>query len=89
MIPLRRPLIVKEHGTLPYPEGTACAQVLIAGEKGGSLALTAFFGLGFAIVYALLQKVVHLIAETPRYTTALANKYLPSASVAGEITPEY
>ncbi len=89
MIPLRRPLIVKEHGTLPYPEGTACAQVLIAGEKGGSLALTAFFGLGFAIVYALLQKVIHLIAETPRYTTALANKYLPSASVAGEITPEY
>ena len=50
MIPLRRPLIVKEHDTLPYPEGTACAQVLIAGEKGGSLAQTAFFGLGFAVV---------------------------------------
>lgn len=89
MIPLRRPLIVKEHGTLPYPEGTACAQVLIAGEKGGSLAQTAFFGLGFAIVYAMLQKVVHLIAESPRYVTSLGNKYLPSASVAGEITPEY
>lgn len=69
MIPLRRPLIVKEHETLPYPEGTACAQVLIAGEKGGSLAQTAFFGLGFAIVYAMLQKVVHLITETPRYVT--------------------
>jgi putative OPT family oligopeptide transporter len=89
MIPLRRPLIVKEHGTLPYPEGTACAQVLIAGEKGGSLARTAFFGLGFAIVYAMLQKVVHVIAETPRYVTSLGNKYLPSASIAGEITPEY
>jgi putative OPT family oligopeptide transporter len=89
MIPLRRPLIVKEHDTLPYPEGTACAQVLIAGEKGGSLAQTAFFGLGFAIVYAMLQKVVHLISETPRYVTSLGNKYLPSASVAGEITPEY
>ena len=89
MIPLRRPLIVAEHETLPYPEGTACAQVLIAGEKGGSLATTAFIGLGFAIVYAILQKVVHFIAETPRYVTAYANKYLPSASVAGEITPEY
>ncbi len=89
MIPLRRPLIVKEHDSLPYPEGTACAQVLIAGEKGGSLAATAFYGLGFAILYALLQKVVHVIAETPRYVTSLGNKFLPSASVAGEITPEY
>src|SRR6185369_9132114 len=42
MIPLRRALIVKEHGNLPYPEGTACASVLIAGEKGGSLARTAY-----------------------------------------------
>jgi len=89
MIPLRRPLIVKEHHSLPYPEGTACAQVLIAGEKGGSLAATAFYGLGFAVLYAMLQKVVHVIAETPRYVTSLGNKYLPSASVAGEITPEY
>lgn len=89
MIPLRRPLIVAEHGTLPYPEGTACAQVLIAGEKGGSLAATAFIGLGFAVVYALLQKVVHVIIETPRFVTGAANRYLPSASVAAEITPEY
>jgi putative OPT family oligopeptide transporter len=89
MIPLRKPLIVNEHGSLPYPEGTACAQVLIAGEKGGSFARTAFYGLGVAIVYALLQKVIHVIAETPRYVTGLGNKYLPSASVAGEITPEY
>ena len=89
MIPLRRPLIVNEHDTLPYPEGTACAQVLIAGEKGGSLAATAFYGLGFAVMYALLQKVVHVIAETPRYFTSLGNRYLPSASLAGEITPEY
>ena len=89
MIPLRRPLIVNEHETLPYPEGTACAQVLIAGEKGGSLAATAFMGLGFAAVYAFFQKIFHVICETPRFTTSLANKYLPSASVAGEITPEY
>ena len=46
MIPLRRQLIVEEHGTLPYPEGTACADVLIAGEKGGSLASRVFLGPG-------------------------------------------
>src|SRR5688572_12665440 len=46
MIPLRRGLIVKEHGKLAYPEGTACAQVLIAGEKGGTNARTVFTGLG-------------------------------------------
>jgi putative OPT family oligopeptide transporter len=61
MIPLRRSLIVKEHETLPYPEGTACASVLKAGEKGGDLARTAFMGMGVAIVYALLQKVFHVI----------------------------
>src|SRR5947207_12383102 len=65
MIPLRRSLIVKEHATLPYPEGTACAQVLIAGERGGDLARTAYHGLGFAFAYALLQKVIHFIAEAP------------------------
>ena len=70
MIPLRRSLIVKEHATLPYPEGTACASVLIAGERGGDLARTAFQGLGFAFVYALLQKVFRFIAETP--TLAIA-----------------
>ena len=60
MIPLRRSLIVKEHATLPYPEGTACASVLIAGEKGGELARTAYQGLGFAFVYAMLQKILQL-----------------------------
>src|SRR5689334_5805069 len=89
MIPLRRALIVKEHNTLPYPEGTACASVLKAGEKGGELARTAFFGMSVAIVYAILQKVFHVIAETPTYVTHLKNKYLPSARVNGEITPEY
>lgn len=89
MIPLRSALIVKEHQTLPYPEGTACASVLKAGEKGGNFARTAFLGLGVSTVYALLQKIVHLIAETPSYITAQTNKYLPSAKVSGEITPEY
>jgi len=89
MIPLRRSLIVKEHHSLPYPEGTACASVLIAGDKGGSFAKTAYQGLGFAFLYAILQKVIHVISEVPSYSTSLANKYLPAATVSGEITPEY
>jgi OPT family oligopeptide transporter len=89
MVPLRRSLIVKEHGNLPYPEGTACASVLIAGEKGGDLAKTAFQGVGFAFAYAVLQKIVKLIAETPALVSSQANKYFPSATVNGEITPEY
>ena len=48
MVPLRRALIVQEHGVLPYPEGTACAEVLLAGEEGGSKASTVFAGLGIA-----------------------------------------
>ncbi|MBN8784445.1 MAG: oligopeptide transporter, OPT family [Terrimonas ferruginea] len=89
MIPLRRSLIVKEHATLPYPEGTACASVLKAGERGGDFAKTAFMGLGFAFLYAILQKIFHVIAETPDYVTRQANKFFPSARVSGEITPEY
>ena len=54
MVPLRKALIVKEHGKLPYPEGTACAEVLLAGEKGGASAGTVFAGLGFAAVYKFL-----------------------------------
>lgn len=89
MVPLRRSLIVKEHENLPYPEGTACASVLIAGDKGGSFAKTAYQGLGFAIVYALLQKIFHVISEVPSFGTSIANKYFPAATVSGEITPEY
>lgn len=89
MIPLRRSLIVKEHGTLPYPEGTACGSVLQAGEKGGVFAQTAFIGMGIAFAYALLQKLFHVIAEVPSYVTSQANKFWPSAATRGEITPEY
>lgn len=89
MVPLRRSLIVKEHGNLPYPEGAACASVLIAGEKGGSLAKIAFQGVGFAFVYALLQKIVKFIAETPTLMLSQKNKYFPSATLNGDITPEY
>lgn len=89
MIPLRRSLIVKEHETLPYPEGTACASVLKAGERGGDFAKTAFQGLGVALIYAMLQKLLHVIAETPTYATELKNRYFPAARLQGEITPEY
>ena len=54
MLPLRRALIVQEHATLPYPEGTACAEVLLAGEKGGAKAGTVFWGLGIAAVYKFI-----------------------------------
>ena len=55
MVPLRKALIVKEHGVLPYPEGTSCADVLLAGEEGGSGAKTVFFGMGIA---ALVKYIV-------------------------------
>lgn len=89
MIPLRRSLIVKEHGTLPYPEGTACGSVLQAGEKGGVFAKTAFIGMGVAFAYAILQKVFHVIAETPTFVTSKLNKFWPSATINADITPEY
>ncbi len=54
MIPLRNALIVKEHGILPYPEGTACAEVLLAGEEGGANASTVFAGMGFAALFKFI-----------------------------------
>src|SRR6185437_4923869 len=92
MIPLRRSLIVKEHETLPYPEGTACAEVLKAGERGGDFAKAAFQGLGFAFVYAVGQKMFRFIAETPLFDTVkykTAGKIFPAAQVSADITPEY
>jgi len=55
MVPLRKALIVKEHGVLPYPEGTACAEVLLAGEEGGSKAKATFTGLGIGAVYKFIN----------------------------------
>ncbi len=89
MVPLRKALIVNEHETLPYPEGTACGDVLKAGEKGGDFAKTAFWGLGVAFGYAILQKIFHVISETPVFLTKQSNKFFPSAKISGEITPEY
>jgi putative OPT family oligopeptide transporter len=63
MIPLRRAFIVKQHGTLPYPEGTACAKVLIVGEEGGSNAKTVFLGFGVGFVYQIMMQGLKLWAS--------------------------
>jgi putative OPT family oligopeptide transporter len=87
MIPLRRQLIVKEHGNLQYPEGTACADVLIAGERGGSFAGRVFTGLGLGSLYTLLQNsnAFAVLREEPQYNPS----WLPGASPRATITSEY
>src|SRR2546427_3602979 len=65
MIPLRRAFIVKQHGKLKYPEGTACAEVLVAGEKGGSSARMVFIGFGIALVHKFLTKGLKLWPDEP------------------------
>ena len=62
MVPLRNALIVKEHGVLPYPEGTACAEVLLAGEQGGANASTVFAGMGFAALFKFIIDGLKLVA---------------------------
>jgi putative OPT family oligopeptide transporter len=88
MVPLRRSLIVKEHDTLPYPEGTACADVLVAGERGGSFAGKVFAGLGVAFAYKSLMSIFGLWKETPTAQSS-HNSSFPNASVSADITPEY
>ncbi len=88
MVPLRRSLIVKEHGNLPYPEGTACADVLIVGEKGGNLAKRVFAGVYTAIGYKLLMSILGLWKDVPSIRTSATAAY-PNAVLDCEITPEY
>ena len=87
MIPLRRQLIVKEHGNLLYPEGTACADVLIAGDRGGSFASRVFWGLGLGGIYTLFENGNLFAAwpDTPFYNP----KWMPGASVRANTTSEY
>jgi putative OPT family oligopeptide transporter len=89
MIPLRRPLIVKEHGTLPYPEGTACADVLIAGEKGGNLAKMVFAGVGMAMLYKFLYGILGLWRETATWFRTGKDGKIPDATLSCDVTPEY
>ncbi|MEE1006346.1 MAG: oligopeptide transporter, OPT family [Acutalibacteraceae bacterium] len=62
MVPLRNALIVKEHGVLPYPEGTACSEVLLAGEEGGAKASTVFAGMGFAALFKFIIDGLKLVS---------------------------
>ncbi|MBQ1941421.1 MAG: oligopeptide transporter, OPT family [Selenomonadaceae bacterium] len=68
MVPLRKALIVKEHGVLPYPEGTACAEILLAGEDKGSSAKTIFAGLGIAAVYKFIADGLKIFPSEIAYT---------------------
>jgi putative OPT family oligopeptide transporter len=93
MIPLRRAFIVKQHGKLIYPEGTACAEVLVAGEKGGSTARMVFIGFGIAAVHKLLNQLWRLWPETSSqnlYTVDAdgTKSGLKGAAISGELTPE-
>ena len=88
MVPLRRSLIVKEHGTLPYPEGAACAEVLIAGERGGRMAGLVFGGVAAAALYKLLNSVFAFWKESVAWVTG-RGATLPNATIANEISPEY
>src|SRR2546425_2552827 len=85
MVPLRRQLIVKEHGNLAFPEGTACADVLVGGERGGSFAGRVFWGLGLGGVYTFLMKTVLAWTEQPEARPT----WFPGASFRANITSEY
>jgi putative OPT family oligopeptide transporter len=85
MIPLRRYLIVKEHGKLTYPEGTACAEVLVASEKGGNQAKLLFSGMGLGFLYAMLYKFFHLFSDEP---DVIINKGSFRTSLGADVTPE-
>ena len=88
MVPLRRALIVKEHGVLPYPEGAACADVLIAGERGGALAKTVFMGLGVGALWKSLSWIIQIFPTRVGHSIA-RNGVLPNATLNVDISPEY
>ena len=85
MVPIRRQLIVKEHGNLSFPEGTACADVLVAGERGGSFAGRVFWGLGLGGVYTFLMKTCLAWTELPDSRP----NWFPGASLRMNVTSEY
>src|SRR3984893_661843 len=89
MIPLRRALIVKEHGKLKYPEGVACADVLIAGEKGGDLAKMVFKGVGAAMLYKFRYSIIGLWNETGTWFRTGKDGKIPDATLSCDVTPEY
>jgi putative OPT family oligopeptide transporter len=85
MVPLRRFLIVQEHGNLTYPEGTACAEVQVASQAGGDQAKLLFAGMGIGALYTVLEKFFHLYPAEPDWPV---NKGGFRTSVGGSFTPE-
>src|SRR5258707_4270796 len=85
MVPIRRQVIVKEHGNLSFPEGTACADVLVAGERGGSFAGRVFWGLGLGGVYTFLMNTVQAWTSQPESRP----NWFQGASFRVTITSEY
>ncbi len=85
MVPLRRQLIVKEHGNLAFPEGTACADVLVAGERGGSFAGRVFWGLGLGGIYTFFMNTLQAWTGQPEAQPG----WFPGASFRAAITSEY
>lgn len=83
MIPLRKALIVKEHGTLPFPEGTACAEVLLAGEQGGEKARTTFIGLGVGALYKIIADGIKLFPSEVDWPV----KRLKGAGFGADVLP--
>lgn len=86
MIPLRHGLIVKEHGKLTYPEGTACADVLIVGEKGGTSAKTVFQGFFVGLFYAIFNIIAKLWSDTASFAMSFGGA-LKGSTLAFEVTP--
>ncbi len=90
MVPLRNALIVKEHCTLPYPEGKACAEVLLAGEKGGANAGTVFAGMGFAALFKFIIDGLKLVAgevsfKVKGYAGEIGTQIYPAVMSVGYI----
>lgn len=93
MIPLRRAFIVNQHGKLAYPEGTACAEVLLAGEKGGSSAKMVFVGFGIAMIHKFMSSACRLWSAEPSQNLYAVNANgtavgLKGAAISGELSPE-
>ena len=88
LVPLRRSLIVKEHGNLKYPEGTACAQVLIVGEERGAQAKTVFMGFGLGALYKFLNGGLHLFLEVPKHAFTRVVAKTGATQLFGEIQAE-
>ena len=90
MVPLRNALIVKEHGVLPYPEGTACAEVLLAGEKGGANASTVFAGMGFAALFKFIIDGIKVVSgeistSVKGYAGEIGSQIYPAVMSVGYI----